>query len=62
MGKKEGPDLILNEFIKTFPLELKFRVFPRTVFPGNYHHWYFPTNPGHNLFSKSEFINSFLLY
>ena len=33
-----------NHISQYFPLELKFRVFPRTVFSGNYH-WYFPANP-----------------
>jgi hypothetical protein len=33
-----------NHISQYFPLELKFRVFPRTVFLGNYH-WYFPANP-----------------
>ena len=33
-----------NHISQYFPLGLKFRVFPRMVFPGNYH-WYFPTNP-----------------
>ena len=30
-----------NHISQYFPLELKFRVFPRTVFPRNYH-WEFP--------------------
>jgi hypothetical protein len=30
-----------NHISQYFPLELKFRVFPRMVFPGNYH-WEFP--------------------